>query len=146
MEPWMIWIVVAIVLAIVEIFTPSFFALCLSGGALLAAGAAGLGLGPSGQLIAFAVGATLAFVFVRPVMVRYFMKKGGEAVATGVDALIGRMGKVSEAIEPQDSRGRVAIDGDDWKAVSVSGEPIAFGEFVEIVRVDSATLFVKKSN
>jgi membrane protein implicated in regulation of membrane protease activity len=141
----MIWVVAAIVLAILEIFTPSFFALCLAAGALLGAITAGIGMDLNWQLLFFAIGSIMAFIFVRPVMMRYFMKKGKDAVVTGVDALIGRTGKVSEAIQPQDNRGRVAVDGDDWKAVSAFGEPIAFGEPVEIVRVDSATLFVKKS-
>ncbi len=144
MEPWMIWVVAAIVLAILEIFTPSFFALCLAVGALFGAVTASIGMDVSWQLLFFAIGSTMAFLFVRPVMVRYFRKKGGEAVATGIDALIGRTGRVSEPIDPSENRGRVAIDGDDWKAVSAAGEPIAFGEAVEIVRVDSATLFVKK--
>lgn len=145
MEPWMIWVVAAIVLAILEIFTTSFFSLCLAFGTLLAAIVAGIGLGLSWQLLFFAIGAINAFIFVRPVMLRWFMKPA-EAVPTGVDALIGRLGKVSEPIDPEQNRGRVAIDGDDWKAVSVTGEPVAFGERVEIVRVDSATLFVKKPN
>lgn len=139
----MIWTIAVIVLATLEIFTTSFFSMCLAVGALCAAIVAGIGLGLSWQFLFFAAGSVLAFVFVRPVMLKYFMKKE-DSVPTGIDALIGRVGKVSEAIDPEMGRGRVAIDGDDWKAVSVENLPVAFGESVEIVRVDSATVFVKK--
>lgn len=143
MEPWMIWAAAVIVLAILEIFTPSFFMICLSFGALCASVAAALGLGLAWQLLFFAVGSTLAFIFVRPVMMKYFLKK--DKVKTGVDALVGRTGRVTEAIDPQQNRGRVAVDGDDWKAIAIDNEPIALGQHVEIVKVDSTILYVRKA-
>lgn len=142
MNVWMIWAVAAVVLAIVEIFTPSFFFICLAVGALLGAVAAALGLGLSWQLVFFAVGATAALLFIRPVMMKYFLKK--DKVKTGVDALAGRVARVSEAIDPERGTGRVAIDGDDWRAIEVDGLPAAVGENVEVKRVDSATVYVKK--
>ncbi len=142
MDAWMIWAVVAVVLVIVEIFTPSFFFVCLAAGALLGSVAAALELGTAWQLVLFAAGSTAAFLFVRPVMMKYFLKK--DRLATGVDALVGRMARVSEAIDPVTGGGRVAIDGDDWKAVAVDGQSSAVGESVEVVKVESATVYIKK--
>ena len=139
----MIWAIAVIVLAILEIFTPSFFMICLSFGALCATVGAALGLELAWQLSFFAAGATLAFAFVRPVMMKYFLKK--DKVKTGVDALVGRIGRVSETINPVVNQGRVAVDGDDWKAISIENESIAGGEIVEIVKVDSTILYVKKA-
>jgi membrane protein implicated in regulation of membrane protease activity len=141
MELWHWWLIATVVVAIVEIFTPTFFALCLAVGTLLAAIVAGIGLSFSWQLLFFAVGSINAFLFVRPVMMR-LMKK--DEVKTGVDALTGRVGRVSESVDPALNRGRVAVDGDDWKAVPVDNQPISFGHPVEIVRVDSTILYVKK--
>lgn len=129
------WAVAVVLLAIVEIFTMGFFSLCLAFGALCAAIAAGVGMVVEWQLVAFAAGAAVAFAFVRPVMVRLFMKK--DTLRTGVDALVGRRARVSEP-------GRVAVDGDDWRAVEVGGVPLEAGDDVEIVGVDSATLSVRK--
>jgi len=143
MDAWMIWAIAVIVLATLEIFVPSFFMMCLSFGALCGTIAAALGLGLAWQLAFFAAGSVLAFVFVRPIMMKYFIKK--DKVQTGVDALVGRRGRVSEPIDPQMSRGRVAIDGDDWKAVAIDNEPIAFGQHVEIVKVESTILYVRKT-
>ncbi len=142
MELWHWWLIATVVLAIVEIFTPTFFALCLAFGTLLAAIVAGIGLNFSWQLLFFAIGSINAFLFVRPVMMKYLMKKS--EVRTGVDALVGRMGRISEPVDPVMNRGRVAVDGDDWKAVAIDNEPIPFGHPVEIVRVDSTILYVKK--
>lgn len=73
---------------------------------------------------------------------KYLQKKGEQDHKTGVDALIGRTGKVSETIQADDY-GRVAIDGDDWKAKSADGTQIAKGTKVEIVAIDSVILTVK---
>jgi membrane protein implicated in regulation of membrane protease activity len=137
----MYWAIAVIVLAIVEIFTPTFFALCLAAGALLGAITASIGMEVSWQLLFFAVGATMAFIFVRPLMMKVFLKK--DKVKTGVDALVGRTARVSEAIDPEQNRGRASIDGDDWKAVSIDDSPIGYGQTVVIERVDSTILYVK---
>ena len=141
MELWQWWLIATILLAILEIFTPSFFAMCLAVGTALAAIVAGIGLSLSWQLGFFAVGSIVAFIYVRPVMLKYFLKK--DKVKTGVDALVGRVGRVSEPIDPELNRGRVAVDGDDWKAVSVDNTTIPYGQNVEIVKVDSTILYVK---
>ncbi len=140
MEAWMIWAIVVVVLAIVEMLTVSFFSLCLAFGALCASVGAACGLHLNGQLLLFVLGGLAAFVFVRPVMVKYFLKK--DRVKTGVAALVGRMARVTETIPAGDS-GRVSVDGDDWKAVSVDGDAVPAGEPVEIVRVESAVVYVK---
>jgi membrane protein implicated in regulation of membrane protease activity len=142
MELWHWWLIATVVLAIVEIFTPTFFALCLAFGTLMAAIVAGIGLGLNWQMLFFAVGSINAFLFVRPLMMKYFLKNG--EVKTGVDALVGRVGRISESVDPAQNQGRVAVDGDDWKAVPVDGQPIALGQPVEIVQVDSTILHVKK--
>ncbi len=141
MKLWQIWMIAAIFLFIIEIFSPAFIAFCVGVGALLGVLAAALGLNLSVQFIFFAVGALLAFVYARPVMLRYFHR---EEVKTNVDALSGRIGRVSEPIGGAITPGRVVIDGDDWRAVSSDDTPIEKDAKVEIVKVDSVTLIVKK--
>lgn len=143
MDAWMIWAIAVIVLATLEIFVPSFFMICFSFGALCSTAGSAFGAGPAWQWLFFAAGSLLAFIFVRPIMMKYFIKK--DKVQTGVDALVGRMGRVSEPIDPQMGRGRVSVDGDDWKAIAMDNEPIAFGQHVEIVKVESTILYVKKT-
>ena len=85
----------------------------------------------------------LAFIFLRPVVIRFFDKKSKD-VKTNADALVGRKGVVSECIDAENHTGRVAIDGDDWKAVSEDGSVIEKGAYVEIVKLDSIIVTVKK--
>lgn len=144
MEIWHMWVIAALILVVVEIFTTGFAVICLAIGALAAAVDAACGGGAEGQLIWFAAATLLAFVFVRPLLVKAFRKSGGRERLSGVDALKGREAIVSEHISASDNTGRVAVDGDDWKAVSADGADIGKGEKVTIESVDSVVLTVRK--
>ena len=141
MEPWHIWIIVALIFFIMEIFTPSFAVACLSIGAIGGAIASACGLGLKFQILVFAIATLLAFVLVRPVVLKLFHNKSKE-VLTNVDALVGKMAIVSEEIKPVVG-GRVKVDGDDWKAVTADGSPVEAGKVVRILKVDSVILTVE---
>lgn len=145
MEVYQIWLIVAIVLVILEILTAGFGVICFAIGAAFSALAAGLGVGITWQIVIFAVISLLTFIFLRPVVMRFLEKKSKD-VKTNADAIIGRQGVVSERIDPEQHTGRVAIDGDDWKAVSENGEVIEKGANVEIVKLDSIIVTVKLNN
>ncbi|MCC6753137.1 MAG: NfeD family protein [Saprospiraceae bacterium] len=142
---WQIWTIAAIVLFIAEVFTPSFLSACLGIGCLMAAAAAGLGTEMTSQLTAFSLGTLAAFFGVRPFMLRYGHRKG-EGVATNVEALIGRQARVVVTIDNQKGEGRVAVDGDDWRASTTTGEVVADGRWVRILRVESTMLVVEPIN
>lgn len=144
MEIWQIWVVVALVLIIIEIFTSGFAIACLSVGCLLAAIAAGIELSLAWQLGLFALGTFLGFIFVRPFVLKLMNKNANKNnVTTNMDNLIGRKAVVTEKIE-KDEFGRVKIDGDDWKARMEDGEEAEVGEKVTIVSNESIILTVKK--
>lgn len=144
MEVYQIWLIVAIVLVILEIATSGFGVICFAIGAGFSALAAGMGLdNVTWQIIIFAIVSLLAFIFLRPVVIRFLERKTKD-VKTNADALVGRKGIVSERIDATQHTGRVAIDGDDWKAVSEDGSVIEKGASVEIVKLDSIILTVKQ--
>lgn len=143
MEIWHIWVLVALFFMILEVFTAGFAVACFSFGCLASALCAALDLGMWWQVLAFAVVSGIAFVTVRPLMLKYFFRKTGE-VRTNADAVIGREARVSEAIDPATGAGRVAIDGDDWKAVSEDGSAVEAGATVVVVSRESIVLTVKK--
>lgn len=144
MEYYQIWLIAAIVLVIIELLTAGFGVICFAVGALFSALAAFLGVDSLvWQLLIFAVASVLCFIFLRPVVLRFLDKKSKD-VKTNADALIGKMAIVSETIDSSANQGRVAVDGDDWKAVSFDGSVINKGEKVEIVSRDSIILTVKK--
>lgn len=139
---WQLWALVVIICLILEITSGDFFILCFSIGALFSAVVAALGGGFTVQLEIFAVVSVLSLFFVRPRLVKRLHGKRKERVSNA-DAIIGRVGKVSEAIE-SGGYGRVALDGDDWKAVSADGSYVPQGQNVRIIGRESVIITVEK--
>lgn len=139
---WSIWLIVAVAFVILEVFTAGFAVMCFSFGAIAAAIVAACGGGLVWQTLAFSILTALAFIFVRPMVIRLFHKNAPE-VKTNADALIGRRVRVCEKIDAAVNSGRVALDGDEWKAITQDGSVIEVGETVEIVSRDSIILTVR---
>lgn len=142
MSPAQYWFVAAIVLFILEVITPGFVLANIGVAALAAGLAAVLDASFAIQIVVFVLTGLLSFVTLRPVMHRLIGKNQARA-ATGVAALPGATGVVTEAIPAGITGGRVRIQGDDWHAVTTGG-PIAVGETVVVERVDSTTLIVAR--
>lgn len=143
MQAYLIWLIAAIVLVIFEICSATFGAICFAIGAGFSALAAGLGANLTWQIVIFAIVSLLTFIFLRPFMLK-FLDRNSKDVKTNADALVGRKAIVSERIDVAQHSGRVAIDGDDWKAVSQDGSILEKGTEVEIVKLESIILTVKK--
>ena len=126
-----------------EIFIPSFILFNFGIGALVGSLAAGLDLSPEWQIVLFSSGTLLSFFLVRPVM-KKVVYKYSEGRKTNVDAMIGRLAKVTENISNENHRGRVLLDGDNWQARSLDNDEIPAGTTVEIVQLNSIVLIVKK--
>lgn len=145
MEDWLIWFLAAIGLLVAEMFTAGFWLACLSVGAVVAGIVALVpGLGAATQGIAFAVSSLISMAGLRPRLMQYFQLGPGESVRTGVDALLGKTGIVTERIEPGSGRGRVKVDGEDWRGASSDATVIEPGTQVTIIQVDGTTLMVEK--
>lgn len=143
MDAWHIWVIIALIFVIVEMFTTGFAVMCISVGCLFGAVASAIGWDIEWQLLSFAIGTALAFITVRPLVYKFFYKRSPE-VKTNTDALIGRRAVVTERIEGELHPGRVKIDGDDWKAIPLADETIEVGEAVEVTAINSIILTVKK--
>jgi len=144
MEVWHIWAIVALLFIILEIFTSGFAVMCFSFGGIAAAIAAGCDASLTWQIVWFCIFTAIAFVTVRPFVLRTFFKDEKKTVKTNVDALVGRQARVTEPIDPKAGTGRVAVDGDDWKAETEDDSCVEKGEKVEIVKVDSVIVTVKR--
>lgn len=143
MEIWHYWVIAALVLIIVEIFTSGFAIACLSVGCFLAAIGSVFELTIAWQFGLFALGTFIGFIFVRPFVLKLMNKRSDNLVTTNMDNLVGRKAVVTEKIE-KDGFGRVKIDGDDWKARMEDDGEAEVGEKVTIVSNESIILTVKK--
>lgn len=138
---WLIWVIISIVCLILELSSGDFFILCFAIGAAVAAIVAGCGLSLTWQIIIFAIVSALSLLLVRPTLLRKLHKPNRERLSNA-EAMIGQEGRVSETIEAG-GYGRVAIDGDDWKAVSADGSAINSGTRVRVVKMDSIIVTVE---
>src|SRR3989442_1781892 len=112
---WQLWIVLAALLLVAEMFAPGFWLASVAVGGL-AAGLAGLlPIGLLGQTLVFA-GTTVATLFgLRPIVVRRFLHARGLEVRTNVEALVGKSGIGTRQFDPVTRLGRVVVDGEDWR-------------------------------
>lgn len=140
---WQLWSLIAIICLILELTNGDFFIMCFAIGGVITAIASAVGASFYAGLAIFAATSILSLFFIRPTMLKYLHKDEGSR-ASNMDAILGRIGRVSQPIE-RNGYGRVAIDGDDWKAVSADGEPIECGENVKVVGRDSIILTVVKN-
>jgi membrane protein implicated in regulation of membrane protease activity len=139
MDPWLIWLIVAAMLAVAEIFTLTVALGMLGAAALVTAGSAAVGLPPSFQFLVFALVATVALLFVRPIALRHVLQPRSERF--GVNALIGRVAYVVSEVTGLD--GRVRIDGEEWTAQAYDETlVIPPGKTVDVIEIKGATAIV----
>lgn len=143
MEPFHYWLIISVLLVIIEIVTAGFGIVCFAVGTLLGALVAYVGYDFDWQMIAFGAGTLLAFAFIRPLALKYLTKKQ-QYVPMNAQAVVGMVGVVTQEINPANHTGRVAVNGDDWKAVVADDTVIPVGTNVTIVKQDSLILTVKK--
>ena len=139
---WLLWILLSVICLILELGSGDLFILCFAIGALGASFTAALGLELIPQLIVLAICSLLSIYFIRPVALRY-LHRNDEDRMSNADALLGRTGTVSQTIA-ENGNGRVAIDGDDWKAVAADNQRIEKGTKVKVVGRESIIITVEK--
>lgn len=138
----MLWIVLAVALAIGEAFTATILVIFFAAGALAAAGAAALGADLLVQMIVFAVVSGISVVALRPVILRHARSalESGEQ-AFGIEAIEGSRGTVVD--EVTGDHGMIKIDGELWQARSFDGkDTFAPGDHVRVVQLRGATVLV----
>ena len=137
---WLVWVVIAIALAVGEVLTPGLFFL---GPVALAAGAAALasllGAGAVGSLIVFIVGSLASLLVLRPIARRHVRMPA--ISRTGTDALVGRKALVTRKVDAHG--GRVRIGGEEWSARAyLDDQVLDEGASVDVIQIEGATALV----
>lgn len=145
MEIWIIWLIAAAVLVVIEVLTQMVWTLCLAVGCLASAIAGIFGVGAAWQIAIAGIVSVIAYFALMPVFEKWQKRaydKNRHLARTGMDALLGRRGTVTEEIKPG-KMGRVRIDGDNWQAVAPGcSETIRHGQEVVVEAYDSIILTV----
>lgn len=137
---WWIWMGLAAIFAIGEIFTEGFFLLWFAIGAALAGVLAILGVAGGWQWAAFVVVSGVLFAVSRRFAERFTSK---QPPGIGADRFIGKRGVALEAIDNAENTGRVRIDKEEWRADSDTDETIPVGARIEVVRLDGTHVVVR---
>ena len=141
-EVWRwIWLGAAVAAAVGEIAIAGSFALLpFSAGAGAAAAFAFAGVGPGVQWSAFVLVSAAAFAALRPLARRLDARTPLNHV--GANRWAGREAVVTAAIGAGEQTGTVRLDGEEWRAQSLTGVPITAGSTVLVSRVEGTRLVV----
>ncbi len=135
----MIWVVLAGVMAIAEVFTAGLLLIFFAGGAAAAALASALGVGDIGAAAVFAVTSIALIGLVRPIASRNVYQAPLER--SGTAALIGHEALVLERVDGRD--GRVKIGGEIWSARAFDPHAVFEpGETVSVMEISGATAVI----
>jgi membrane protein implicated in regulation of membrane protease activity len=136
-----VWLVLAVVLAVAEGLTTTFVLVMFAAGALAAAGGAALGADLWLQVLLFAGVSVAALIGLRPMLRRRLdlQHRGGTAI--GMEAIEGTEALVIEDID--ENRGQIKIDGEIWNARPFDAQQsFAKGTRVRVIEVKGATALV----
>ena len=144
MDPWVLWLIAAVILAVGEIATMGFFLAPFAAGALVAALASGVGAGTAISLIVFLVVSIAALTMLRPLARSH--RRMPAQLRTGTAALVGRDATVVERIANHEGVGCVRLDGEVWTARAYDpDEVIDAGRQVQVMEIRGATALVSET-
>ncbi len=137
-----VWLVIAVILAAVELSTFGLVSVWFAIGAVFALIVSAFGAGFWTQLIVFIIVSAVVMVTVRPLATKYV---NNHTKKTNIDAVIGRKLIVKSDIDNIHGTGKVDMDGSTWLAVSSDDNVVIHaGEEVHVVQVNGAKLVVER--
>jgi membrane protein implicated in regulation of membrane protease activity len=141
MDPWVIWLIAAVVFAVGEIATLGFFLAPFAGGALLAALVSAAGGGTLISLLVFLLVSGVLLAALRPLARSH--RRMPAQLRTGTAALVGRTAMVTERISNDDGTGCVKLEGEAWTARAYDEDVvIESGRRVHVMEIRGATALV----
>lgn len=136
------WIISALFFLLIEMATPGlFFFVSFATGSIVASLASFYNYSLEAQCLLFLAESAFTFALIR----WRFANKPVEKLTSNTQALIGRCGTVTSAIEPGKT-GYVKINGDMWRALALHDTAIAPDELVRIVAIKGNTITVTRKS
>jgi membrane protein implicated in regulation of membrane protease activity len=141
MDHWVLWLIAAVIFAVGEMATTSFFLAPFAGGAAIAALLAATGAGATIEWAAFLVVSILLLAALRPIARGH--QRTRARIKTGTAALVGQTATVVERIANAEGVGCVRLDGEIWTARAyVEEETFEPGTRVQVLEIRGATALV----
>ncbi|WP_395243154.1 NfeD family protein [Agromyces sp. MMS24-K17] len=140
---WIVWLVLILAFATIEVFTLEMTFLMLALGSVAGLLSGLFGIPWWAQFIIAAVVAVLLILLLRPPLLRV-LRRGGDPTRSNIDALIGAEGRVVRTLSSVGGQVKLQ-NGDVWTArLSPITEQadVAVGEQVLVTGIDGATAVV----
>lgn len=135
-----IWLGIAAVCGVIELFTLELIFIMFAAGAVGAGISGALGAGTPFQIIVAAAISAIGLFVLRPIGMRY-LKKSSPETLSNVDALIGQPVRIIAAVSAH--AGTVQINGETWSARPAEpGDEFAVGANAIVDRIDGAYLLI----
>ena len=134
-----IWLALMVAFLILEAATVQLVSIWFAAGSLVAMLVSLLGGAAWLQVLVFFTVSIVLFAMLWPIVKKRLKPK---LVPTNADALVGKVCKVTEAIDPLEG-GRVKVGDVTWSAHSEAGEAIEAGTRVKILKIQGAKVFVE---
>jgi len=142
MNTWaIIWLILLIGFVVLEAATVQLLCIWFAAGALAAMVVNLLGGALWLQVLVFFTVSIVLLATLWP-MARKHLK--AKAVATNADALVGKLCRVTEEIDPVEG-GRVKVGDVTWSARSESAQVIPTGSMVRILKIQGAKVLVEEA-
>jgi membrane protein implicated in regulation of membrane protease activity len=136
---WLLWVILAALLAVGEVLTLGFLLGLLALAAVAAGIVAALGAGLVAQFLVFIVASLASLAVLRPIAKKHLRTPA--QLRTGTAALVGAKAVVTQQVD--DLTGQVKIGGELWSARAfMEGEIIEPGARVEVAKIEGATALV----
>ena len=143
MDPWVLWLIAAVILAVGEIASMGLFLAPFAVGAGVAAVLSATGAGATIEWAAFLVVSVVLLAALRPIAREHQRTRG--KLKTGTAALVGQTATVVERIANAEGVGCVRLDGEIWTARAFDDDDIIEpGTRVHVLEIRGATALVSE--
>ena len=136
---WYIWLIIAGIFLIFEIFTAGFLLFWLSIGALITMIVSFFTSSIAIQTAVFVVASTILIFATKPFVKKFAKTK---TVKTNAFSIVGQNGIVIKDIDSINSKGQIKVDGEVWSAVGKNDINIEKGTEVEILEIKGVKAIV----
>lgn len=137
---WQIWLILAGLFLVLEIFTAGFLIFWLSIGSLFAMIVSFFTDNIIVQTAVFVVSSTILIFATKPFLKKFAQNKS--SIKTNVYSIVGKTGLVIEEINPIQSTGQIKINGETWSASTKNNIIIPEGSEVEVLEIKGVKTIV----
>lgn len=137
---WQIWLIIAGVCLIIEIFTTGFLIFWFSIGALITMITSFFTSNIIIQTAVFVISSTILIFATKPFIKKFI--KDEDTIKTNVYSIIGKTGIVTQEINPIQSKGQIKVAGETWSATSKDENLILKDSEVKVLEIQGVKLIV----